>query len=156
MSESPRGWLPTLIIATGSIGLAGAMVTDGLAVAGRHLGLPFAGSIEISQAFVIIMAASAIAYASLDDHHAAVDLVFQRLPKWLQCAALRVNAFLTLAFFAALIAGSGWILTEGWAGGEQTELLHVPLRWFRLFWIVMSVISAGAFAIGVVRRPKVD
>jgi TRAP-type transport system small permease protein len=156
MSESPRGWIPTTIIIVGSVGLMGAMLTDGLAVIGRHIGVPVVGSIEVSQAFVIVMASSAIAFASLGDQHAAVDLVFNRLPDWAKRAAMRVNAVLAFAFVAALVVASVWIAVEHWATDEQTELVKIPLRWFRVFWIAAACIAAGAFAISIFRKPKVD
>lgn len=157
MSEPPKSWVARILIVAGSIGLMGAMLTDGLAVVGRHAGLPLAGSIEVTQAFVIVMAASAIAYASLGGDHAAVDLVYARLPEWLKRLLARVNALLGFALLGVLAFGSAWIAWEHWGSGEQTELVHVPLRWFRLWWIGAAMVAAGAFLLAAVKRnPKTD
>ena len=81
-----------VLLATGAVGLVGAMLIDGIAVVGRHTGIPFTGSIELVQAFIVLGAASAIAYASLGATHAAVDLVFHRLPISAQRLAHRLAA----------------------------------------------------------------
>lgn len=151
MSGKPTGRLSQVIMLAGSIGLVGAALTDLVAVAGRHGGIPFMGSIEISQAFVIVMAACSIACASLGGSHASVDLVFSRLPDWAQRLATRANAVAAFGFVALLVAASVWISIEHWDTGEQTEFFHIPLRWFRLFWIVMASIAAVAFLRGVLR-----
>jgi hypothetical protein len=34
---------------------------------------------------------------------------------------------------------------ELWGGHERTELLHLPLRWWRLTWVAFALLIAGAF-----------
>jgi TRAP-type transport system small permease protein len=133
-----------ILLVTGAIGLMGAMLGDSIAVAGRHLGIPFLGSIELVQAFIVLGAASAIAYASLGATHAAVDLVFRRLPISAQRIAHGLAALLGFLFLAALVIGSGWIAWEYRDAGERTELLGIELKWLRLFWLACAVISSGA------------
>jgi TRAP-type C4-dicarboxylate transport system permease small subunit len=137
-------WIGGALLLTGSVGLLGAMLTDALAVAGRHSGVPVLGSIEIVQAFVAIGAASAIAYASMSATHAAVDLVFHRLPPWAQDAAHRMAAVLGFVFVAALVTGSAWIVWEYRDAQEMTEILRIPIQYLRLFWLACSVIAAIA------------
>jgi TRAP-type C4-dicarboxylate transport system permease small subunit len=132
------------LLLTGAIGLIGAMVTDSIAVIGRHAGIPFTGSIELVQAFIALGAASGIAYASLGATHAAVDLVFHRLPISAQHLAHRLAALLGFLFLAALVVGSAWIAWEYRDAGERTELLGIELKWLRLFWLACGVIAAGA------------
>lgn len=138
------GALGGSLLVTGAIGLMGAMLGDSIAVAGRHLGIPFLGSIELIQLFIVLAAASAIAYASLGATHAVVDLVFQRLPISAQRIASGLAAFLGFLFLAALVAGSGWIAWEYRDAGERTELLGIELKWLRLFWLGCAFIAAGA------------
>jgi len=60
---------------------------------------------------------------------------------------------LTLALtFALLCAGSIWVSADLWPAHEMTEALAIPLRPFRLFWIVCSGAGAVHFAIQFVRR----
>jgi TRAP-type transport system small permease protein len=133
-----------VLLLTGAVGLLGAMLTDSIAVVGRRAGIPFTGSIELVQAFIVLGAASAVAYASLGATHAAVDLVFHRLPISAQRLAHRFAALLGFLFLAALVTGSGWIAWEYRDAGERTELLGIELKWLRLFWLACAVISAAA------------
>ena len=136
--------LEGVVLLTGAVGLIGAMLADGIAVVGRHIGIPFTGSIELVQAFIVLGAASAIAYASLGATHAAVDLVFHRLPISAQHLANRFAALLGFLFLAALVIGSAWIAWEYRDAGERTELLGIELKWLRLFWLACAVIAAAA------------
>ncbi len=133
-----------VLLATGAVGLLGAMMTDAIAVVGRHINVPFTGSIELVQAFIVLGASSAIAYASLGATHAAVDLVFHRLPISAQRIAHKVAALLGFLFVAALLVGSAWIAWEYRDAGERTELLGIELKWLRLFWLACAVIAAAA------------
>ena len=133
-----------LLLATGAVGLIGAMLTDSIAVVGRHVGIPFTGSIELVQAFIVLGAASAIAYASLGAKHAAVDLVFHRLPISAQRVAHGLAALLGFLFLAAMVIGSAWIAWEYRDAGERTELLGIEVKWLRLFWLACAVIAAAA------------
>ncbi len=150
------GWIGAGLLAAGAVGLIGAMIADGLAVVGRHAGMPLHGSIEVVQAFITIGAASSIAYASLGGAHAAVDLLYQRFPKWMQDLAHRLAALLGFVFVAGLIAGSGWIAWEYWGAGEKTELLGIPIRWFRLFWLACSAIAAVALVAPLFAKSPAD
>lgn len=133
-----------ILLLVGAVGLIGAMLTDGVAVIGRHIGVPFTGSIELVQAFIVLGAASAIAYASLGATHAAVDLVFHRLPITAQHLAHRLAALLGFLFLAALVVGSAWIAWEYRGAGERTELLGIEVKWLRLFWLACAVVAAAA------------
>jgi TRAP-type C4-dicarboxylate transport system permease small subunit len=133
-----------VLLLTGATGLIGAMLIDGIAVIGRHVGIPFTGSIELVQAFIVLGAASAIAYASMGATHAAVDLVFHRLPVSAQHLAHRLAALLGFLFLAALMTGSAWIAWEYRDAGERTELLGIELKWLRLYWLACAVIAAAA------------
>lgn len=148
-------WIGAALLATGSVGLIGSMLTDVVAVTGRHTGWPFGGSIEVSQAFIAIGAASAIAYASMSATHAAVDLVFHRLPISAQRIAHRGAAVLGFLFVAGLVTGSAWIAWEYRGAAETTEILRIPIQWLRLFWVGCSLIAAVALlAPAFARRPE--
>jgi TRAP-type C4-dicarboxylate transport system permease small subunit len=141
-----------VLLATGAIGLLGAMLTDAIAVVGRHIGIPLTGSIELVQAFIVLGASSAIAYASLGATHAAVDLVFHRLPISAQRVAHRLAALLGFLFVAALVVGSAWIAWEYRDANERTELLGIELKWLRLFWLACAVIAAAAMLAPLFRK----
>jgi TRAP-type C4-dicarboxylate transport system permease small subunit len=138
------GGISAVLLVTGGVGLIGAILTDSIAVVGRHVGVPFTGSIELMQAFIVVGAASGIALASIGATHAAVDLVFHRMPVSAQRIAHRLAALLGFAFLTALVIGSAWIAWEYRDAGERTEILGIELKWLRLFWIGCAVVAAAA------------
>lgn len=152
------GPVSNALLVTGAVGLFGAMLTDGVSVLGRHVGVPFTGSIELVQAFVVIAASSAIAYASIFATHAAVELVFQRLPVTAQRIVLRLAALLGFVFLISLLVGSTWIAWEYRDASERTEMLGIEIKWLRMFWIGCAVISAVAMLAPLLSRkpPNAD
>lgn len=148
------GWIGGVLLIAGSVGLIGSMLTDTFAVIGRHTGIPVLGSIEVMQAFIVVGAASGIAYASMSATHAAVDLVFHKLPPWAQNVAHRVGALLGFLFVAALVTGSAWIVWEYRDAQEMTEILRIPVQYLRLFWLACSVIAAITMLAPLVGKQK--
>ena len=76
-----KGPLATIAYTLGGIGLLGATAADSLAVAGRHTGVHLLGSIELVQACVVALGASAMLIATLTDNHASVHIVTERLSR---------------------------------------------------------------------------
>lgn len=143
--EPPRGLaglLLTISFAIGSAGLLIAMATDALAVAGRHLGLPLLGSIEIVQACIIVAASSAMVGATLSKTHAEVHILTERLKPGARAMLARVADLLSAAFAVALVIGSVWIFHDLWGGRERTEMLHIPLAPLRLVWCASAALIA--------------
>lgn len=146
------GRLATASFLLGSAGLLVALAADAIAVAGRHLGVPFLGSIETVQAAVIVAASAAMVAATLGRAHATVQIVTGRLSA---DGRRRVEAFTDAAsalFFAVLAAGSIWIVVDLWDGAETTELLGLPLKPLRLFWCASALLMAGLFVRFAFRR----
>jgi TRAP-type transport system small permease protein len=136
----------------GSAGLLVALAADAIAVAGRHLGVPFLGSIETVQAAVIVAASSAMVAATLGRAHATVRILTGRLSA---AGRRRVQVFtdaVSALFFAAVAAGSIWIVSDLWDGAETTELLGLPIKPLRLFWCASAVLMAGLFVVFAFRR----
>lgn len=125
----------------GGAALLAATAIDTLAVIGRHIGLPITGSIELMQAAVLLSGALALVISSLDDAHARVKLVVDRLSPRLRGIVDRVSDGASLLFVAALLAGSGWIAFDLRGGHEQSELLGVP------WWLLRAIANACLLAI---------
>lgn len=151
MGERKHAPVAAVLTAVGSAGVLGAMLTDGVAVAGRHLGLPLTGSIELSQLFIVLLASCSIALATLHGVHATVDLLHQRLGPKAQLVLLRLAALLGLAFLAAMVAGSAWLASDLWGGNEHTELLHIPIAPLRVVFVACGLIAAAGFLVQVFR-----
>ena len=155
--DAPHGvtaWVERVAFVIGSIGLLVAMFADALAVLGRHLGLPILGSIEIVQAGVVLLASAAMLGATLSGTHARVHLVVDRLSGTGKRRLLRWADALSGLVFAVFAFGSIWIAAELWGGHEHSELLHIPLRWLRVLWIVAAIAIAIVFFTNALRRER--
>ena len=147
-----RGPLRRIALALGSAALLLAMATDAIAVAGRHFGFTIVGTIEIVEMCIVVAATSALIIAALDHGHARVRIVLERLGPDATVALERFADLLAVIVFLLLAAGSIWLAGDLWNGHELTEVLGLPLRWFRTFWIVGCLTCAGIFARHMVRR----
>jgi TRAP-type C4-dicarboxylate transport system permease small subunit len=136
----------------GSAGLLMAMAADAFAVLGRHLGIPLLGSIEIVQASVVLVASAAMIAATLRNSHARVHLLLNRLSAERKQLFERLSDVVSALVFLVFAIGSIWIASELWNGHELTDLLHIPLRWLRAFWIATSLLIVVLLMVRVVRR----
>lgn len=139
----------------GGIGLIGATFTDTFAVAGRHLGIGLTGAIELVQAFVILLGASAMYIATATDNHASVHIFTDRMPPARRAMMRRVAAAFSALVFIVIVAGSAWIVCELWHAHEETELLHIPLLYWRIAWTSFATLMAVHFLARVFERSDV-
>ncbi|MCX7675885.1 MAG: TRAP transporter small permease subunit [Alteraurantiacibacter sp.] len=120
----------------GGLALLAATATDTLAVIGRAIGAPLTGSIELMQAIVLVSGTFGLIVATLDDSHARVRLVVDRLSAGKRLWADRFSDVLALLFVLALLAGSVWLAVELWGSHEQSEVIGVP-------WALLRLIANG-------------
>lgn len=151
----PTGAMGVLVRAAmgiGSAAMLGAMGVEALAVAGRHTGIPFIGSIELVQACVVVATSSAIVAATVLGAHARVHLLIERLGPTARGVLARAADLLSAALFAVLAGGSIWIASELWTGEERTSLLHLPVAVLRAFWCLSAILTGGLFLIAAFGR----
>jgi TRAP-type C4-dicarboxylate transport system permease small subunit len=132
-TPEPQSLPARIVFVTGSVALLIAMSSDAIAVAGRHIGIPLLGSIEIVQAAASVAGASAIVGATLVGAHASIHILTDRVSfpaKRMLSIAANALAFL---FFAIVAFGCGWVAWDLHAGQEQSELLALPILPLRLF-----------------------
>ncbi len=151
---APAGPIARAAYLLGSAGLLIATASDAIAVAGRHLGFRLIGSIELVQAAVVLLASAAMLAVTIGHGHASVHMVTSRLRPKARTRFARAAALVSAGVFLLLAGGSAWILAELWNGYEQTELLHLPLRWLRLLWVVFALLIALQFARGALAGPE--
>lgn len=125
-----------IVIWIGGLALLAATLVDTVAVIGRNVGLPFTGSIEVMQALVLLSGGLGIVIATLEQSHARVRLVVDRLSPRAREVADRFSNFMTLAFLVLLLVGSGWLAVDLWHGYEQSEWLGIP-------WAAMRMVANG-------------
>jgi TRAP-type transport system small permease protein len=145
--EAPRAEARGPLFYIGAGGLLVAMAIETIAVLGRHAGIPLLGALEIIQAAILLMASASMLSATLNNGHATVTLLTNRLSdrgkRVMQCLASALSAL----FFVGLTAGALWLAVEAWGAHEESELLHIPFRPLR----IISILAAGAIAATFVR-----
>jgi TRAP-type C4-dicarboxylate transport system permease small subunit len=104
------------------------------------------------QVAVVLIASSAMIGATIVGAHAAVHIVTERLSPRGARIAQRVADALSALTFILFAIGSAWVASDLWNGHERTELLLLPLRWFRLLWIVATLIITVLFARAAFKR----
>jgi len=134
----------TVIVWLGGVALLLAVAIDTIAVIGRHVGLPLTGSIELMQAVILVSGALSIVVATVEQSHARVRLLVDKLSGNWRDIADRLSSALTMLFYLALLAGSAWLAADLWNGSEQSEWLGVPWRWLRLIANLCLLVAALA------------
>ena len=129
----------------GSAGLLLSMLLDAAAVLGLHLGIPLLGSIELVQACIVLLAASAVAFTTLERAHASVHIFSERLAPGPRGLLERFSNLLGALFFAALCGGSIWIAAELAREHEATELLGLPIAPLRALWCISTGLTVLIF-----------
>lgn len=129
----------------GSAGLLLATAADSIAVLGRHTGFALIGAIEIVQAAIVFIAAASMVSVTLGRGHAAVHILTDRLSPARRASLARIANLLGTLGLLLLAAGSLILLIDLWNGHERSELLHIPLRWFRLLMIAALAFVAILF-----------
>jgi TRAP-type C4-dicarboxylate transport system permease small subunit len=145
-----RTWL---VVAGGSALLAAAII-DTISVIGRHIDLPFLGSIELVQAAILLSGSAALIVATLAGSHAVVRLVVERLPHRMRHGLERINRVASASFFLGLLAGSVWIMGDMWSGHEESELLHIPYIPLRFVLCCGLAVVAVVFLARALRRTR--
>lgn len=136
----------------GGTGLFVAMATDAIAVLGRHAGFTLLGSIEVVQCCIVLIASSAMIFATLKGTHAAVHILTERLSAPAVALLAKIAALLSMSLFILLAAGCLWLVADLWHGHERTELLHIPITPLRLRQIAALLFVAALFARALFRR----
>lgn len=136
----------------GGTGLFVAMATDAVAVLGRHTGFTLLGSIEVVQCCIVLIASSAMIFATLKGSHAAVHILTERLSQPAVARLAKVASVLSALLFLTLVAACIWLVADMWGGHERTELLHIPITPLRLLQIVALLFVAVLFLRSLFRR----
>lgn len=138
----------------GAGGLLTVMIIETIAVIGRHAGVPLLGALEIIQAAILLAACAAMVIATVANAHATVHLLVDRLPAPVKRVVVRLGALLSALFFAALTAGSIWLMTDFWRGHEVSELLGIPFRPLRIVASLCAFVIAVVFAYRALRSER--
>lgn len=151
-SPARENGAPRAAFLIGGTGLFVATATDSIAVLGRHVGFTLLGSIEVVQTCIVLIASSAMIFATLKGTHAAVHILTERLAPVTAGRLAQAASFLSLSMFLLLSAGCIWLAVDLWGGYERTELLHIPILPLRLLQIAALLFIATLFLRAFLRR----
>jgi TRAP-type transport system small permease protein len=132
--------LRTLLIWIPGLALLLAMATDTLAMIGRQIHIPLLGAIELVQAAVLVAGCGALLIAALEQSHARVHLLLNRMSGPTRHVLERMHALSTALLYAALLVGSAWLAVDLWRGHEESELLRIPYRPLRVIVVATLVL----------------
>jgi TRAP-type transport system small permease protein len=138
-ATTPRG--PLFYV--GAAGLLIVMSIETIAVIGRHIGWPLLGAIEIIQAAILTAACAAMLSATLNNTHATVHLLTDRLSPTNKQWFLRFASLLSGLLFAALCAATIWLGADFWHAHEESELMHISFRPLR----AIAALTTGGIAL---------
>jgi TRAP-type C4-dicarboxylate transport system permease small subunit len=128
--------LRTLLIWIPGLALLLAMATDTLAMIGRQIHVPLLGAIELVQAAVLVAGCGALLVAALEQSHARVHLLLDRMSGPTRRILENMHSISTAVLYAALLIGSAWLAVDLWGGHEESELLRIPYRPLRIIAVV--------------------
>lgn len=100
----------------------------------------------------MLLASAAMVAATLAGAHASVHILTERLKASTAARLARVSSLISALFFVLTVVGSAWVAADLWHSFERTELLGLPLRWFRALWILAALIVAALFVRAALRR----
>lgn len=129
----------------GGFALLAAMTVETVAVTGRHIGIPLLGALELMQMVILLSASSAMLIATLNDSHATVTFLTDRLKPSQKWVLRKFAHFCSIVFFLAITVGSGWIALEHWNTYEESELLQIPYRPLRAISVIVAAIITAVF-----------
>jgi TRAP-type C4-dicarboxylate transport system permease small subunit len=130
MNKSGRG-----IMILSAIFLLSTMVLTVGNVLARIFGSVIAGTYELTEVLIVVVAGTALGYAALQKSHVVVDVITARLKKRVRVIINICTSTLGLVVWGLVTWQSINLLFIRWSD-EDTELLHVPYYPFRILWII--------------------
>jgi TRAP-type C4-dicarboxylate transport system permease small subunit len=100
----------------------------------RFFGGVIAGTYELVELMVAVVAASALVYTVLEHGHVVINIIVSRLPQLIQAIVESITLAVGLGIWALVAWANVGLIREKALGGEATLLLNIPVLPFRLFW----------------------
>jgi TRAP-type C4-dicarboxylate transport system permease small subunit len=141
----------------GNFALAAMMLLATVDVIGRYFfNAPVLGAYEVTEYLMLIMVFSFLALAQSAKVHISVDIVFIRLPAWLQPVLERLNHLICLLMMILVCWMSIQRIWELRRTGEQSLLLKIPDYPFAIFLVIGCLAFSIEFFKDVFRSTHSD
>lgn len=124
----------------GACALVAIMLTVSISVAGRHLGIPVPGSIEIAELLIVVVASASFIYATLKNKHASANFFVEHVSIQTRRYLVRLQSVFSTILGIALCIGNFWLIIDVWYLHEVSFLLEIPIVPFRIIWLCATFI----------------
>ncbi|MGQ9427367.1 TRAP transporter small permease [Gilvimarinus sp. F26214L] len=125
----------------GALALFAALLVISVSVLGRHLNLPLPGSVEVVELLFVLVAASAMLYATVERSHAAARLILDRLPPGPRAVVEKLGILFGIVLWVAITVGNLWLLYDVWTLHEASPLLGIPIVPFRMIFTGATAVT---------------
>jgi TRAP-type C4-dicarboxylate transport system permease small subunit len=134
-------WLAKITRRAGGVGVvigAGFLIGIVLLIVAniiyRFFGGVIAGTYELIELLVAVVAASAFVYVTLERGHVVINVIANRFPQRMRAIAESITLATGLGLWALVAWANVGLIREKALSGEETLLLNIPVFPFRLFW----------------------
>ncbi len=149
--------LSTYLSYIGNAALAFMMLLTTTDVLGRYFfNSPVLGAYEITEYLMLIMVFSYLALAQSQKAHINVDIVFNRLPAWMQRIFERFNHIVCLLVMILVTWKSAQRIVELKNTGEASLLLKIPDYPFAIFLVIGCLVFCIEFFKDAFTRKDVE
>lgn len=130
----------------GALGLLVEVVVILVDVIGRALGKPLYGSQDMITMTMVILVFGAMALCDRNGGHISVDLFERRFPAAMNRAIDILAALIGAGVFLALAKAVADVvlLNQRFGISSKTNLLHLPIDWFRWALVAFALLTAMA------------
>ena len=144
------GKVGTKAMAISGIFLLGMMMLTVIHVVLRPMGTVIAGTYEMLELLIVIVAAGAMGYTEMEKSHVTVKIITSRFPPRLQGAFEAFIYLIGVGLWIVIVWASVSIMCKRWLD-EDTEVLSIYVLPFRFIWIFGLVFLCSVLLLNLFR-----
>jgi TRAP-type C4-dicarboxylate transport system permease small subunit len=129
------------------------MVAIVLDVVLRLLRIPFVGSYEIAEAFIIVTVAFALPFAAVKGTHVVIDVLITHFGRRKRAISTAIALFLTLVIWGLIVWASFNVMLAKWTN-EFSFTLNIPYLPFRIIWVIGLILFCLVYITEIAKRIK--
>lgn len=138
----------------GAVALAGVMLIIMANVVYRALGGVIAGTYDLVEITVVIVAAFSIAGTEIHRRHTTVDMITTLLTDKIRLRLENGCNLISFFYWAIIAWGSAKITWEKAQLGEVTEFIHISIIPFRALWVLGLVLICLVIIYNIYRNMR--
>jgi TRAP-type C4-dicarboxylate transport system permease small subunit len=123
-------------------------------VIGRAFHVAFPGTFDLVETMMVVSIAFALVFGQLQDRHLRTELTMERIKGRLKSGLESFLGVLNLFYWVVLLYTGIELGIDRYIGGEETELLEVPVTPFRAVWIFALILMVTLLAMKLINHVK--